>query len=102
MRKARISIHGRQAAILEELDRGRYRFIYDEDYSGPPVSLIMPVKNREYEFETFPPFFDGLLPEGFQLEALLKRHKIDRRDYFTQLITVGGDMVGAVTVEEIK
>ena len=50
-------------------------------------------------FDTFPPFFDGLLPEGFQLEALLRRRKLDRDDKFGQLIAVGADTVGAVTVE---
>jgi serine/threonine-protein kinase HipA len=101
MRKARVSVHGNAAGVLEELDPRHYRFIYEQDYQGPPVSLSMPIHQRMYEFDSFPPFFDGLLPEGFQLEALLKQHKIDRHDYFTQLTTVGRDLVGAVTVEEI-
>jgi len=42
------------------------------------------------------------LPEGIQLEGLLKIRKIDRADYFSQLMAVGNDMVGAVTVEEIE
>lgn len=33
------------------------------------------------------------------LEGLLRQMKIDRNDLLTQLITVGGDMVGNVTVE---
>jgi len=49
-----------------------------------------------------PPFFDGLLPEGFQLEGLLKYGKIDRSDQFSQLIAIGADMVGNVTIEEIR
>jgi serine/threonine-protein kinase HipA len=47
------------------------------------------------------PYFDGLLPEGILLEGLLKQRKIDKYDYFSQLVTVGGDLVGAVTVQEI-
>jgi serine/threonine-protein kinase HipA len=35
------------------------------------------------------------------LEALMRFAKIDKDDFFTQLITVGRDMVGAVTVEEM-
>jgi serine/threonine-protein kinase HipA len=101
MRRARVFVHGLAAGILEELDSKRCRFIYDDAYAGAPVSLNMPASQRIYEFDAFPPFFDGLLPEGFQLEALLKQHKIDRRDYFAQLVTVGHDLVGNVTVEEI-
>ena len=61
----------------------------------------MPKKDKVYKFDRFPPFFDGLLPEGIQLEGLLKIRKIDKNDYFSQLIAVGEDMVGVVTVKEV-
>jgi serine/threonine-protein kinase HipA len=32
----------------------------------------------------------------------LKIRKIDKNDYFSQLIAVGEDMVGVVTVTEVK
>jgi serine/threonine-protein kinase HipA len=79
---------------------GGYRFSYSPKYSGPPISLTMPVQSESFEFENFPPFFDGLLPEGFQLEALLRQKKLDRNDHFGQLLLVGSDTVGAVTVQE--
>jgi serine/threonine-protein kinase HipA len=66
-----------------------------------PISLTMPVKEKVFEFDRFPPYFDGLLPEGILLEGLLKQRKIDKYDYFSQLVTVGGDLVGAMTVQEI-
>lgn len=102
MRRAIVSVHNIPAGILEELADGKYRFSYNEGYNGLSISVTMPTSERVYEFNSFPPFFDGLLPEGYQLEALLKRDKIDRNDYFTQLITVGKDLVGATTVKEIK
>jgi serine/threonine-protein kinase HipA len=43
-----------------------------------------------------------LLPEGPQLEALLRKHKIDRHDAFRQLVTVGEDLVGSLTVHELQ
>ena len=101
MKKAIVKIHNKRAGILTEHQDGRYIFQYDQGYKDDPVSLTMPVRNEPYEFETFPPFFDGLLPEGIQLEGLLKKYKIDRNDYFKQLVISGGDLVGAVTVEEI-
>jgi HipA-like protein len=32
----------------------------------------------------------------------LKLRKFDKHDYFSQLMAVGGDMVGAVTVNEAE
>jgi len=103
MRRAKILMHGIPAGILEELDEQKsYRFSYIPEYSGPPVSLTMPVAKRVFEFDRFPPFFDGLLPEGRMLEAMLEQLKLDSQDYFGQLLVVGKDPVGAVTVEEAE
>lgn len=100
MRKVYVSVHGIKAGILEELEGGKYQFTYLNDYQGAPVSLTMSLKNKIYNFDVFPPFFEGLLPEGIMLEALLRKYKIDTNDYFGQLIVVGQDVVGAVTIEE--
>jgi len=97
-----VLLGNRPAGELTEIERGRrYRFEYAPDYDGLPVSLTMPVAGRAYEFDAFPPFFDGLLPEGVLLEALLRERKLDRSDSFGQLLAVGGDTVGAVTAEEL-
>lgn len=99
-RKAKIYVSGILAGVLEELadDQG-FCFFYEPAYLGNPVSLTMPVSQKEYRFKYFPPFFEGLLPEGFMLEGLLQSRKIDRRDFFSQLLAVGADTVGAVTIE---
>lgn len=102
MRRADVLCNFRSAGHLTEKRPGTsYVFAYDPFYDGPPVSLTMPVRPEPYVFSEFPPFFDGLLPEGMQLEGLLKQRKIDRDDKFSQLVAVGADMVGAVTVAEI-
>ncbi|MDP2336236.1 MAG: HipA N-terminal domain-containing protein [Bacteroidota bacterium] len=102
MRSAKILVSGQEAGILTELDFGKkYCFEYLNGYSGTPVSLTMPLSQLAYEFDSFPPFFDGLLPEGYQLDGLLKFGKIDRNDLFSQLVAVGDDLVGNVTVKEI-
>jgi serine/threonine-protein kinase HipA len=59
----------------------------------------MSISQRKYCYNSFPTFFDGLLPEGLMLEGLLKNTTINPDDYFSQLITVGGNFVGTVTVE---
>ncbi|AOW09979.1 HipA N-terminal domain-containing protein [Flavobacterium gilvum] len=99
MRKAVIYVHDVRAGELMEEENGGYVFAYDEEYSLEPVSLTMPVTQRNYSFLTFPPFFEGLLPEGIMLEGLLKINKIDKKDYFSQLVAAGNDLVGAVTVK---
>jgi len=100
MRKALVYQHGVPAGYLKETAEG-YEFQYLSDYNGPPISLTMPLTDKAYIFDKFPPFFDGLLPEGYQLESLIRRLKIDRNDSFAQLMAVGGDLVGSVTVEEV-
>ncbi len=103
MRKADVYMHGIHTGVLEEISpRTAFRFTYDPAYAGPPVSLTAPVRSEPYAFEAFPPFLEGLLPEGYNLEALLRARKIDRRDLFSQLLAVGADMVGAVTVREAE
>lgn len=102
MRKAEVFFHDILAGIFEEIESGvSYRFIYKPDYSGPPVSLTMPVENPVYEFDRFPSFFEGLLPEGLQLDSLLRIRKIDRNDLFSQLMAVGEDVVGAAVIREV-
>lgn len=91
------------AGRLVEEDKNRlYRFEYLREYSGEAISVTMPVENSVFLFEEFPPFFEGLLPEGVNLESLLRIKKIDRNDRFSQLMAVGEDVVGAVSVKEIK
>lgn len=103
MRAAKVYMHDKLAGYLTENQKNKsYTFSYDENYNGEPISLTMPVEQKEFYFNSFPPFFDGLLPEGIQLDGLLKFKKIDRDDFFSQLITTGADMVGAVSVEGIS
>jgi serine/threonine-protein kinase HipA len=101
MRRAKVYVKGIEAGTLTEVEKGKdYLFEYLDEYNGLVVSRTMPVKERSYRFNRFPPFFDGLLPEGIQLEGLLKIKKIDKNDYFSQLMAVGEEMVGVITVKE--
>ena len=102
LRRAEVHQLGISAGLLIEQPGGGWIFTYREDYDGPPISLTMPVRAERYEFPALPPVFEGLLPEGLQLESLLKTHKIDRHDTFRQLVTVGSDLVGSLTVREME
>lgn len=86
--------------ILKELKKNQlYTFTYNDDYSGASISLTMPIEKKHFEYTQLPPFFEGLLPEGMQLEALLKKRKLDRDDLFEQLLSIGEDVVGDVTIK---
>jgi serine/threonine-protein kinase HipA len=102
MNKALVLVNSMEAGILEKLADDSYKFTYNANYDGAPVSLTMPLNKSVYEFNKFPPFFEGLLPEGNMLQALLRKCKLDKEDYLGQLIKVGHDVVGAITVEGIE
>ncbi len=102
MRKAIVYINNKEVGIFYEIDfQKSYLFEYVKDYTGEAISLSMPVSKRSFKYFAFPSFFDGLLPEGHQLEGLLKIGKIDRNDLFSQLMAVGYDLVGNVTLKEV-
>ena len=90
------------AGYLYQKQDGSWAFQYTETFGGIPISLTLPIQAEPYIFKEFPAVFDGLLPEGTQLEALLNTLKIDRKDYFRQLITVGRDLVGSLSVKRAK
>ena len=99
MKLARIYQQNQLAGLLEARDDGTYRFAYDDAFRGEPVSLTMPTSQRVWEFPRFPAPFEGLLPEGVQLDALLRLRKLDRNDLFSQLLAVGRDVVGSLRIE---
>ena len=99
MKLACIYQQNQLAGLLEARDDGTYRFAYDDAFRGEPVSLTMPTSQRVWEFPRFPAPFEGLLPEGVQLDALLRLRKLDRNDLFSQLLAVGRDVVGSLRIE---
>lgn len=100
VRVAEVLFHGEPAGRLEQ-DGSRWRYQYRAGYAAEPISLTLPVRDAPYDFDGVPPFFDGLLPEGVMLEGLLTAQKLDRDDVFGQLLAVGGDLVGAVTIRAV-
>lgn len=102
MRQAEVRVNGIRAGVLIEHSRTSYEFTYDPSYSGAPVSLTMPRTRKVYRYSLFPAFFEGLLPEGAQLESLLRDAKVSRDDQFSQLMICGTDCVGSVSVHEVK
>lgn len=102
MRVAKVLVNNIEAGVLKELNNNSYEFIYNDYYKLAPVSLTMPINQKNYFFAQFPAFFEGLLPEGVMLEGMLRKYKLDKHDYFSQLLQVGHDLVGAVTIKAIE
>jgi len=100
-RRGRVYVHDRFAGVIEERD-DVFAFTYDakylEDADAPPVSLTLPLRAEPYESKTFPPFFDGLLPEGWLLDIAVRHWKLDPRDRMGLLLSVCEDCIGAVHV----
>jgi serine/threonine-protein kinase HipA len=67
MRRAEVYQTAALAGYLTETEAKEFRFEYVAGYKGRPVSLTMPVGTETYEVDKFPPFFEGLRPEGRQL-----------------------------------
>ena len=103
-RKALIYTQKKYAGILKESDDG-YTFQYDKDYiqseDAIPISLTLPISEKEYKSNILFPFFDGLIPEGWLLDIAIKNWKLDRRDRFGIMLAVCKDSIGDVEIIEV-
>lgn len=104
-RTAYVYVRNIFAGILSENDGG-YSFVYDEEYLNSEkalsVSLTMPLRAEPYTSGTLFSFFDGLIPEGWLLEAVSRNWKIDRTDRFGILLAACRDSIGNVSIRETK
>lgn len=102
-RKAVVIFGGEKAGVIEEIKNG-YRFIYEDEFikKNKSISISLPSTQKIYESSELPPFFLGLLPEGWYLEIVSKKLKIDKQDAFGLLLATCKDTIGAVSVEELK
>ena len=80
MRKIEVLLNANLVGELHQHSLNSYSFTYNDNYDGQPISRTMPLIKKQFNYERFPPFFDGLLPEGPQLNYLLKSKKIDEDD----------------------
>ena len=95
--KANVFLYDKHVGVLEKNGNG-YRFSYENDYFGPPLSLSLPLRQSAYTAETLFPFFQSLLPEGWLLKQYARAQKLDERDEFQLLVNNGEDLLGAVVI----
>ena len=105
MSKALVLFKGKRAGILEETDEG-YEFRYNKEYlagaDADPVSLTLPLSEKPYKSPVLFPFFDGLIPEGWLLDVVLRNTDISELDRFSLLLLCCKDCIGAVSVIPIE
>lgn len=86
---------------LESEISGAVRFQYNTDYiSDPraiPISLAMPLEQRNFDDASSRAFFDNLLPENSQLQVIMERERIARDDIVGLLKWLGADCPGAIS-----
>src|SRR5579883_2495385 len=99
MKRAQVWIDHKLAGYFIEKERGaRYEFQYLEGYDGPSLCETMPTTQQIVKFDHFPMFFVSFLPEGKELETLLKKTHLDRDDLFEILMCVGTESSGSITI----
>ena len=101
-RKAMVLYENDTAGIIEETDKA-YRFTYNNDFAnkGKSISASLPSNQLVYESPQLFPFFKGLLPEGWYLDIVLKKLKIDDNDDFGLLLATCEDLPGAVSIKRL-
>ena len=105
MRQAHIFYKDQLAGILTENDAG-YEFRYFLEYlsmeTARAASLTLPLQEEAYTSPVLFPFFDGLIPEGWLLDVVLRNTDISILDRISLLLTCCKDCIGAVSVVPIE
>lgn len=106
MRRSGKVFYKNQLAGIVWQDENGYGFEYDKEYrhqkNAEPVSLTLPLQEEPYLSNTMPPFFDGLIPEGWLLNITIKNWKLNLRDRMGLLLVACKDCIGAVSIEAFE
>lgn len=85
-------------------DNNEFVFEYDDKYfddkNYKAISLTLPKDNKKYTSNILFPFFDGLIPEGYLLEVVLKKFNIASNDRMALLLKTCRNPIGIVSVRE--
>ena len=81
---------------------GALRFAYDAgwlaDPAAPVLSVSLPKRPEAFAPRRCRPFFEGLLPEGAQRDAVAAVLGVSRGNEFRLLERLGGEVAGALTL----
>lgn len=92
-----VIIEGMPAGILRQGSTGQIYFRYADGYRGTPLSLSLPVTNREYGQAVVRPYLFGLLPDSEeQRRAVASEYGGRPNNPVAMLAYMGLDCPGAV------
>jgi serine/threonine-protein kinase HipA len=96
-----VLIEGREAGTLREDATGRYEFSYDQEWqaddAATPLSLSMPIAERDHRDPSVRPFLRGLLPDNEDvIQRWAKEYQVSPGNPFALLRHVGEDCAGGV------
>lgn len=81
---------------------GTMRFAYDSDWltdtDAPALSVSLPKRPEPFPPRQCRPFFEGLLPEGAQRDAVASALGVSRANEFRLLERLGGEVAGALAL----
>ena len=101
MRQAQVYHKNKLAGEIRETDEA-FIFQYNAEYlataDSKPVSLTLPLQQKEFASKILFPFFDGLIPEGWLLNIAITNWKINPNDRFGLLLSLCKDSIGCVSV----
>lgn len=98
-----VRANGKLAGYIRELRDGlreAYQFQYAKGYlqEGSPIGHAFPITDQVFEFDTFPPFFENLISEGWLRAHQSRNARLDKQDSFGLLLHNGEDIIGALSV----
>ena len=89
---------GRLALDRHAAMRFSYGDEWTEDVSAPPISLSLPKQPQSFSQRLCLPFFEGLLPEGAQRDAVAAGLGVSPSNTFRLLAGLGAELAGALTL----
>jgi serine/threonine-protein kinase HipA len=99
----KVLMNGYSVGYLHKSSNGAMSFQYDEEWLSTertrPISLSLPLTNKNYQDERVYNFFDNLLPDNQNIRSKIQsRFKISTNQPFDLLGAIGADCVGAIQI----
>jgi serine/threonine-protein kinase HipA len=99
----KVLMNGYSVGYLRKSSNGAMSFQYDNEWLSTektrPISLSLPLTNKNYQDERVYNFFDNLLPDNQNIRSKIQsRFKISTNQPFDLLRAIGADCVGAIQI----
>ncbi len=104
MKKGIVYYDNQECGTIIQNDDNKFIFEYNDDWFNNPlkesVSLTLPKTAKLYESNILFPFFDGLIPEGYLLEAAIHKYSLNSNDRMSLLLKTCHNPIGIVSIKE--